>query len=252
MEFLTMPSRAHLACFPLLGAAFLFACDDGRLDVLEPAHVDSGASGGAGGTAGGAAGSLSSGGTSATGGGSTAGSSSAGSSSLPSPFVLDDFEDGDTQSLNIPEGFWYSQPDSTCSAPFGIETVVGRADNTHAIRTRGGVCTDWGALLGLDLGGTIETFDASSFDALRFSLRVEAGTPTELNVSLHTPVHFDTVIDATTEWQEFVLPLDGFFFNDRPPEQAFDVSRLTHLQFFVFSPEPFDFWLDDIAFVRSE
>jgi len=168
-----------------------------------------------------------------------------------SPFLLDDFEDGDTQSL-IPEGYWYFQPDGTCSGSFGIEVTSGSSGSTHAIRVRGGGCTDWGALLGLDLGGTGQTFDASSFDALRFWARAEPGSDSELSVSLLDPVHFDTPITLADEWREFVLPLDDFVFNDTGETPLrFDRNALTHLQFFVFSALPIDFWLDDVAFVND-
>lgn len=170
-----------------------------------------------------------------------------------SPFVLDDFEDGDTQSLNIPEGYWYFRPDETCSSgSFVIEATPERVENTHAIRARGGGCTAWGALLGLDLGGSGETFDASSFDALRLWARAEAGTVSTLSVSLLDPEHFDFIVEVSADWQELTLPLDDFAYNDDEVERPHDASRFTHLQFFVFSAEPFDFWLDDVAFVRSE
>ena len=190
----------------MLASSVIVACTDGKLQILEP-HPQGGGGGssgvaaqaGAGGSAGFA--------------GQSAGGGNAGISGT-SPFVLDDFEDGDTQSLNIPEGYWYFQPDGTCSGSFGIEVTSGSSGSTHAIRARGGGCTDWGALLGLDLGGTGQTFDASSFDALRFWARAEPGSHAELSVSLLDPVHFDTAITLTSEWQEFVLPLDDFVFND--------------------------------------
>ena len=213
-----MARRSRFTLLGIFAVACLSACNDGRLDVLEPLD-------GTGGP-------------------------------LASPFVLDDFEDGNTESLSISEGYWYfsPDPDPTCSGWFVIETTAGHDDTTHAIRTRGGGCTAWGALVGLDLGGSsdTDTFDASSFDALALWARAEPGSVTELSVSLMDPQHFDTVIDLGTEWQEFVLPLDGFAFNDQGTEQPYDVSRFTHLQFFVFSPDNFDFWLDDIAFVRTE
>ncbi len=212
-----MASRTLFALLASFGVACLSACNGGRLDVLEP--LESGSLGG----------------------------------SLPSPYVLDDFEDGDTRSLSIPEGYWYFEPDPTCSGSFVIETTAGHDDITHAIRTRGGGCNAWGALVGLDLGsGETDTFDASSFDAIRLWARAEPGSVTELNVSLMDPQHFNTVIEVSTEWQEFVLPLDGFMFNDQPPEQPYDLTRFTHFQVFVFSADAFDFWLDDLAFVRSE
>jgi hypothetical protein len=211
-----MARRPFFIALGSLAIACLSACD-GRLDVIEPLD-------GSG-------------------------------DFLASPFVLDDFEDGNTESLNISEGYWYFSPDdSACSGWFVIETTAGPDATTHAIRTRGGGCTAWGALVGLDLGGSSDTdsFDATTFDALEFWARAEPGSVTELSVSLMDPQHFDTVIDVSTEWQEFVLPLDGFAFNDQGTEQPYDVSRFTHLQFFVFSPDNFDFWLDDIAFVRTE
>jgi hypothetical protein len=168
------------------------------------------------------------------------------------PFVLDDFEDGDTQSSSIPEGYWYFTPDGTCSGAFSIEPTPERAPNTHAIRFRGGGCTAWGALLGLDLGGAGPSFDASSLDALRLSARAEAGSVTALSVSLLDPQHFDVTLELGTDWRDVSLPFGDFTFNDNGAEEPFDTSGLTHLQFFVFSAEPFDIWLDDLAFVRSE
>jgi hypothetical protein len=211
-----MARRTLFTPLGLLAIACLSACDDGQLDVLEPFD-------GTGGP-------------------------------LASPFVLDDFEDGNTESLNISDGYWYFEPDQTCSGSFPVETTAGHAGTTHALRTRGGGCTAWGALVGLDLGGSSDTdsFDASSFDALRLWARAEPGSVTELSVSLLDPQHFDTVVEVSTEWQELVLPLDGFAFNDQGSERPHDASRFTHLQFFVFSPDDFDFWLDDIAFVRFD
>lgn len=250
IRLLTM-TISHLSAYGTLVFALCFTgCDDGRLDVLEPLSTggDSGTAGAAGSTSGGSAGTTPSGGTAGAGGSGTAGSSS-----LPSPFVLDDFEDGDTRSPNIPQGYWYFQTDEACDSGWlSVENTADRPGNAHAIRARGGNCTNWGALLGLDLGLTGETFDATSFDELRLWARAEPGSFATISVSLLDPRHFDTVIDLTTEWQQFVLPLDGFAYNDLGPDQPFDLAVLTHLQFFVFSDAAFDFWLDDLAFVRSE
>ena len=239
MHTRTFAALALLASTPLAGC-------DGRLDVLEPER-DAMTSGGT--SAGGSAGSSAGGGA---GSGSGPGGSGAGGSLPVSPALLDDFEDGDTKSLGIDEGYWYFRPDGTCTGVFASELTADRAGSTHSMRTRGGGCTEWGSLLGLDLGGSGDVYDASSFDALRFWARAEPGFATTINVSLLNPQHFDTVIGLGAEWQEYVLPLDGFTFNDRPPAQPYDPSKFTHLQFFVFSEEPFDYWIDDVAFVRAE
>jgi hypothetical protein len=247
-------SLRSLVHFTLSSAFGLTGCDDGRLDVLEPlaSGGDSGTSGAAGAASGAVAGSMGRGGVYGGGGSGPAGSG--GRSSLPSPFVIDDFEDGNTESLSIRQGYWYSTPDESeaCSAYFRIEAIVDRPSNTHAIRAQGGNCTEWGSLLGLDLGGTVLTFDASSFDELRFWARADPGSETSVSVSLMDPRHFDTAVELTDEWREYVLPLDGFVFNDQGTEEPFDPDVLTHLQFFIFAPGAVDYWLDDIAFVRSE
>lgn len=168
----------------------------------------------------------------------------------PSPFVLDDFEDGDTQSPTIAEGYWYFQPDGTCTGSFGVELDVDSAEGNRAIRARGGDCTDWGALLGLDLSNT-ETFDASSFDELRFRARTQPGVVLELTVSFLNPSHFDASVEATGEWTEYALPLDDFTLDGGGSSEPFDRSALTHLQFFVLSASTFDFWLDEVTLVRS-
>jgi hypothetical protein len=257
MELLAMTTeRRILAHLTLFSAACLGGCGDGRLDVLErlPARGGSAASGAAGETSGGNAGGFPTGGFGGDGGRGTSGTSGSNGSTLPSPFLLDDFEDdSDTKSPNIPEGYWYFETDGACTSGWlAVEMTQTELGGTRAIRSRGGGCRNWGALLGLDLGYEAGMFDASSFDAIRLWARAEPGSTTEVSVSLLDPLHFDTLIQLDAEWREFVLPLDAFVFNDQEPEEPFDVDRLTHLQFFVFSPDAFDFWLDDLTFVRFE
>jgi hypothetical protein len=228
----------------------LAACDDGRLDVLEPLATGGtpGASGTAGDASGGTGNASMTGGTNGDGGRDGPGQGGR-DGSLPSPFLLDDFEDGDTKSANIPDGYWYVQTDRECDDTIlSIEATEGPFDETQAIRVRGDGCRDFGALLGLDL----DSFDASSFDALRLWARAESDEETEVSVSLLAPNHFDAAIRLDGEWREFEIPFDEFMFNDREPEDGFDIERLEHLQFFIVDRGAFDYWLDDLAFVRFD
>lgn len=219
-------------------ALLLAGCSDGQLETFEivGAGGDQGGPGVAGASASAGSADQSNGGT--------------GGSALVSPFVLDDFEDGDTVSF-IPGGVWYLQPDATCAPLYGCELVTDRPGSRRAMRARGGGCTIWGALLGLDLGVTPDQFDASSFQELRFWARASPGSEMELSVHLLDPLHFSTRIELTSDFREYRLPFDGFIFDDEGAPQVFDPSVLTHLQFFVLSSEDFDFWLDDVAFERS-
>jgi hypothetical protein len=247
MELLTMGARRLLFSSSLFGASLLFACTDGKLEVLERSE-EAGAPG-TGGTSsppfGGSGGGGGSGASAGAAGKSTGGSAGM----LPvSPFPVDDFEDGNTECLI--GGYWYGSPDPTCTIPFSIESVTNRPGSTRGIRAHGSGCSVWGALLGVDLRGPEPKFDTSSFTTLRFWARAEPGSVTEINVSLLEDAHFDTTIELTSDWQEFNLPLSGFVWNDMGDAHPLDRTAVEHLQFFVFSSAAFDFWIDDVAFVR--
>jgi hypothetical protein len=241
-----MGTERLLPCRVLVVASMVFACTDGKLEVLERSE-EAGAAGTGGSPGPPLGGNGGSGGSGAGGAGKSTGGSAG---TLPmSPFAIDDFEDGNTESL-ILGGYWYGKPDPTCTIPFSIEDITDRPGSTRAIRAHGGGCTAWGAFLGVDLRGSDPKFDTSSFTTLRFWARAEPGSVTELTVSLLEQAHFNTAIELTSDWQEFLLPLSGFEFDDAGDPRPLDRAAVEHLQFFVLSSASFDFWIDDVAFVR--
>jgi hypothetical protein len=233
------------------------ACGDGALDVFEPASRHEGGTGSAnGGTAG--TGPSSPGGTSNLGGDPSSGGSSAGHSGgtdgepvePPNPLPVDDFEDGNTQPLSG-DGHWYVSNDGTGTQSFGLEAATNRPLGTHAMRTRGLDFSEWGAALGVDLEGSTPALDLTAYDELGFAIRAEPGFEGALDVSILDvdDTHFLHRIELTSDWQELRLPLSSFVASEGG---TLDRSRVGDLQFFVAPNQPFDFWIDDVAFFRAE
>lgn len=161
------------------------------------------------------------------------------------PLLIDDFEDQDTRSAA--SGYWYQISDGTGTQAFGVESAIGRGFALHA---SGVGSTDWGSAIGVNLAGTKSYFDATGYRALRFWARASAASTRTLTVSfLETNLHYQTEIELTEEWHEYVFP----FASARVPEGApsFDPAALSALQFFMLTSEAFDFWLDDLTFTTS-
>lgn len=90
-------------------------------------------------------------------------------------------------------------------------------------------------------------FDASSYGSVRFHARAETNTLTAIRVSLIDETdYFGKDLELETSWQEYVVP----FAELRRPDGtgSIDPATLMGLEFFASSSEPFDFWVDDLAF----
>jgi hypothetical protein len=246
--------RLAVALLPALTTASVsIACGDGDLDVFMPAAPQGGSGGSA---SGGSAGATSAGGSSNRGGstsyggsGSTGGSSGA-PADPPNPLAVDDFEDGNTQAL-CGDGHWYVSNDGTGTQNFGLETANERPSGTHSMRTRGLDFSDWGAALGVDLEGSTAALDLTAYDELRFAIRAEPGFEGTISVSLLDidDTHFLRPIEISSDWQELRLPLSTFL---GPDDATLDRTRVGDLQFFVAPNQPFDFWIDDLSFFRTQ
>ncbi len=247
--------HAALVLASLAAGSLGSACGDGALDVFEPASSDGGGSSSRGGAAGTSA--SNAGGATNLGGEPSSGGSQAGSSGgteaptePPNPLAVDDFEDGNTQAL-CGDGHWYVSNDGTGTQSFGLEAAKGRPSGSHAMRTRGVDFTEWGAALGVDLEGSTPALDLTAYGELRLAIRAEPGFEGALDISLLDvdDTHFRHRIELASDWQDLRLPLSSFL---RADGAVLDRSRVGDLQFFVAPGQPFDFWIDDVAFVREE
>lgn len=227
-------------------------CSDGHLDAFTrqsqttaTGGSNSGGvrSGGSGGSAGKGAGNA---GANASGGAVNAG-----------PLLIDDLEDGDSQTL-IPGGWWYMQNDrsGTGQAEYGASTS--RAGNsTRAVHAFGSGFNAW-FFVGLDLPGQ-PNLDASAFSRMTFLARAEPSAvtrtlsidvldTTSVNVQDSTALHFRSSLELGSEWASFSLPLKDFVPTEGGAALRVNRAELSTVEFWIFSPDAFDFWIDDLGF----
>jgi hypothetical protein len=100
------------------------------------------------------------------------------------------------------------------------------------------------------LAGTKSYFDVTGYRALRFWARASATSTRTLTVSLlETNLHYQTEVELTDAWREYVFPFRSASVPEGGP--PFDPTVLSALQFFVLTDEAFDFWLDDLTFTTE-
>lgn len=244
-------------CAPMLLKRLLLlllvcACSSGHLDAFTRNEV-LGAGGAFGGSVNATGGSPARGGT---GSGGQLASSSGGAS--VGPLLLDDFEDGDNQTLLL-GGWWYPKPDMgpvLISINPNALASRGNGSGTHALRVYGSGCTDW-CFLGLDLPGQ-PSLDARSYGRFSFWARAEPTSVvrtltldmldgTHLD-SAGNPVHFQKAIELTTEWKNFSIAFSDLVPTTGSTSVTVDRNKLDTVELWVFTtPDPFDFLLDDVA-----
>lgn len=239
------------------------ACSDGTLQSFVPKPVpvdaaggadgsdpDSGAGGrhaeGGAGTSAGPGGATSSGGAGA---GATPGSG--GTTGSGAPLVLDDFSDGDSQSLRL-GSWWYVVNDGTGVQRWGVEPVDGWLGE-RAVRVQGESFTEWGAALGLDLESGGGALDIREFTHLRFYAKTSGGDALSLSVHLLDArhLHYTQAIELGAEFVRYDLDLSRFQGPDEASASTVVSGSLSALQFFVLSSESFEFWLDDVELVND-
>jgi hypothetical protein len=237
-----------------LGAGGGLGCSDGQLDafsrqsevVTEGGGLGSGGKPGTGGTTGVSGGA-----------GGSAGTTSAGGSDANGPLLIDDFEDGNNETI-VPGGWWYVQGDGSGSfdAAYGAATTRG-ANITRALRVNGSGFKSW-IFAGLDLPGQ-PNLDASAFGYLTFSARSDAAAiertlsvdvldGTSVNAQDSTALHFRTQVELSNEWTVYSIALRELAPTDGEATLRANRASLAAVQFWILSAEPFDFWIDDLGF----
>lgn len=224
-----------LAACTALGIAF--ACEGGELDAFST-HA---------GTPGAGRGGTNAGGTGGTVGGTSPFGGEGGES--PDLLAIDDFEDGDRFAL-LNDGPWSVSNDGTGNQTLAIATpAVARAGSTYSLHTSG-VGFDVFSAVVCKVSGEAPTFDASGYAAITFWARSERGSTEDVlfsffagSVSFAVPLRFGPQWERHTFRFADALPVQD-------PNAVFDPRFISAIQFNVAGPSSFDFWLDDLAFVR--
>jgi len=198
--------------------------------------------------------------------------------------VIDDFEASTNMILPTTggrQGNWYGYDDMTMGGTHSTanELIPGHRgiNSTRALHTSGNGFTNWGAGIGADLnhGSGAKTSYNASFD--------DGGTPTPYagvtfwarsdtapqSISVVFPDgdtdpsggicvqpncdhHYLTSVIVSSDWQRYtVLFADLMLESGTSPQPGpFDPTRLVSVQFRVNPGPAFDYWIDDVAFVR--
>lgn len=222
----------------------MLGCSDGQLDAFRRVSevVAEGGGPGSGGRPG------------AGGGGGNAGLGSGGSKG---PLLVDDFEDGNNETI-IPGGWWFAQGDGSAAieAAYGAATTRG-ASTTRALHVSGSGFKSW-AFAGLDLPGQ-PNLDASAFRYLTFSARTEAAAVartinvdildgTSVNALDSNALHFRTAVELSDDWSIYTIVIGNLSPTIGDATLRPNRASLAAVQFWVHSTEPFDFWIDDLGF----
>lgn len=169
---------------------------------------------------------------------------SSNATSTSAPFLVDDFEDGDTKAASG-LGWWYTQSDTTGQQNFQIEASGDAEVGAFSAHYSGFGFQVWGALLGLDFTPGEGQMDVSDYRALHFRARAGEDSVTQMSARLLDPEgQYAVELELTTEWRDYELAFDALREVDGSP-RPFDPTRLTQLHVFIFSSDYFDLWLDD-------
>ncbi|HET9929982.1 MAG TPA: hypothetical protein VFQ35_04810 [Polyangiaceae bacterium] len=222
-------------------------CSNGRLDAFTREGEGAGGAPSGGSASGGAA----RGGAPSTGGtGMARGGTSNSGGGMTGPLVLDDFEDGDNQTLP-PMGWWYVETDMTPNAIMMDTKAPNAHGGARSLRVYGSGCRDW-CFLGVDLPGE-EPFDARAYSRISFWARAEPSSVVHtLSVDvLDSPngVHFRNDIDLSAQWGNYTVNFAELVPTESSSTAVLDRSHLIQVEFWIFSPEAFDFYIDDVVFL---
>lgn len=197
--------------------------------------------------------------------------------------VISNFEDS---SMLLPTtggraGNWYGYDDMTTGAlhTTGPEAIPGHrgANSAVAIHTSGSGFTNWGAGIGADLNNGSsgkKAYNASFLESDGTTMTPYAGitfwarsdtSPQAVSVvfpdgdtdsagGLCTTCdhHYLSSIIVGSDWQRFTVLFSSLQLESgtSPQPGPFDPTRLVSVQFRVNPGPPFDYWVDDVAFVR--
>ena len=101
--------------------------------------------------------------------------------------------------------------------------------------------------------------DASAYSRVTFLARAEPASvartlsvdvldSTSINLQDSTALHFRSTVELSSEWASFSLPLKDFVPTEGDATRRVNRAELSTLEFWVFSPDAFDFWIDDLVF----
>lgn len=183
--------------------------------------------------------------------------------------LIDDFEDGDCR-LRVSDkraGYWIAFNDGTAKQeprPGSLFTANripgGRGDSHFGLHSSGGKFSKWGAALSVELNPR-RCYDASAYAGVSFWARGRAQLRVAVKMTQVIAEEFggscvDDCYDGhgvdrplTADWQPYQVRWEELTQKGNGRALPFDPHSLFALEFGVRAGAPFDFWIDDVAFI---
>jgi hypothetical protein len=194
--------------------------------------------------------------------------------------LITDLEHGPSFASNGRSGSWYTYNDKTAGATqtppgpdFKPDAVTPPRDgSTFAAHTTGSGFTVWGAGIGFDLnnpsGSAKKVYDASAYSGITLWIKGSSDKPLRFNIATKDTApeggtcnltdagaagcndHFGTTLALTADWTAKTIMFSDLAQSSFGVPATFKRAELIGLQFQVAQGATFDFWIDDVAFVK--
>jgi hypothetical protein len=186
--------------------------------------------------------------------------------------LIDDFEDRDTRISRLEKraGSWVVFNDGTgtqtprAGSSFAADSIAGGRGASHfGLHTKGGKFTKWGAVLAVELNPR-RCYDASVYTGIEFWARGHGRIRVEIEMTQVVAEEFggscvENCFDAHLtervlgkDWQHYEVRWEELAQHGKGPALQFDPRSLLAIEFAVTAEQtPFDFWIDDVAFLPS-
>jgi hypothetical protein len=184
--------------------------------------------------------------------------------------MIDDFEDGDSRLLKLDKraGNWVTFADGTAQqlprlgVAFGANRIPGgRGESQFGLHTSGGTFKQWGTVLSAELSPR-RCYDASAYAGVAFWARGKARLRVGVKMTQVVAEEFggsclkdcfdghSAERTLTKDWQRFEVRWEELAQKGFGPVLPFDPHSLFAIEFAVpANRPPFDYWLDDVAFL---
>jgi hypothetical protein len=193
--------------------------------------------------------------------------------------LVDDMEDGNNfiPAVDGRRGTWSVANDGTAGSeqtpgnPFFMTAIPnGRGASMRAAHTAGHGFTGWGAVLLVTLNqlndNPKQSYDASSCIGITFWAKVGADSASTYKIRIADMStlpegkvcsgitcndHHEVLATWSTSWTKYT-----YYFTDMRqegwgvPQKPFDDAHIYDIEFQTAEAKPFDFWIDDLAFIK--
>lgn len=189
--------------------------------------------------------------------------------------LLDDFEDGNTQLMELDgrNGYWWKahDPDGSTIGPEDSTPRPEGVNGSMALYMTGQTASAegaWGVNFGANFTNEKTTYDASKYAGIVFKAKAgpnstkkvrfkigDVNTHQDMGVCTNCWNHFGKDIELTEDWKQYTVLFSEVrqapgWGDPRPP--SLTPAELYSFDFSIDKSATFEIWVDDVAFVECK